>query len=217
VLRQITTLLLLAGLTAGCSKQPTAPAAPAPDVPAPAAAVPAPAPTPAPAIAVAGQAYNQRLELQGITFMLVAPNDPAGNTLTLAPQGLAGDNSMLSQQVDGLVTGAEVGDLDADGSPEVYVYVQSPDADARGSVVAYAANNRHSLSMVYMPPLADSPGAEIGYRGHDEFAVLENALGRRFPIHDAAGAPTGKTRQLQYRLTAGEAGWVLKPEPVLEF
>jgi hypothetical protein len=214
VLRQLTRFVLLASLTAGCSKQPP-PAAPATDAPAPAAATPAPAP--APAVAIAGQAFNQRLELQGITFMLVAPNDATGNMLTLAPQGLAADNSMLTQQLDGLVTGAEVGDLDADGSPEVYVYFRSPDAEARGSVVAYAANKRQSLSMVYMPPLADSPGAEIGYTGHDEFAVLENALGRRFPIHDAAGAPTGKTRQLQYKLTAGEAGWVLKPEQVLEF
>jgi len=33
---------------------------------------------------------------------------------------------------------------------------------------------------------------------------VEGVLGRRFPIHDEGGAPTGKLRQLQYKLTAGE-------------
>jgi len=68
-----------------------------------------------------------------------------------------------------------------------------------------------------MAPLSDTPGAADGYRGQDEFAVLEGVLGRRFPIHDEAGAPTGKMRQLQYTLNAGEAGWVLKIDKILEF
>jgi hypothetical protein len=68
-----------------------------------------------------------------------------------------------------------------------------------------------------MAPLSDTPGAADGYRGQDEFSVLEGVLGRRFPIHDEAGAPAGKMRQLQYTLNAGEAGWILKVERILEF
>jgi hypothetical protein len=68
-----------------------------------------------------------------------------------------------------------------------------------------------------MAPLSDSPGATDGYRGQDEFAVLEGVLGRRFPVHDESGAPTGRIRQLQYLLDAGEAGWILKVDRILEF
>lgn len=157
------------------------------------------------------------LELQGVTFNVVSPNTVSAKTITVSTTGLEIDNSAWSQEVDGTVTGAEVADLNVDGSPELYVYVKSTGADARGSVVAYVANNRKSLSMAFMAPLSETPGAADGYRGQDEFAVLEGVLGRRFPIHDEAGAPTGRIRQLQYTLTAGEAGWILKADQILEF
>jgi hypothetical protein len=161
--------------------------------------------------------FAQVLELQGVTFTVVSPNEASANTVTVSTTGLEIDNSAWSQEVDGTVTGAEVADLNADGSPEVYIYVQSSGADAKGSVIAYVANNRKSLSMAFVPPLSETPGAADGYRGQDEFAVLEGVLGRRFPIHDEACAPTGRIRQLQYTLNAGEAGWILKVDRVLEF
>ena len=161
--------------------------------------------------------YAQVLQLQGVTFNVISANTAAANTVTVSTAGLEIDNSAWSQPVDGIVTGAEVADLNADGSPEVYVYVQSNDAEQKGSVLAYVANNRKSLSTAFLPPLSDTPDAVNGYRGRDEFAVLEGVLGRRFPIYGEEGAPTGKTRQLQYKLSAGEAGWHLTLDRTTEF
>ena len=161
--------------------------------------------------------FAQVLELQGVTFHLASPNGASANTITVSTTGLDIDNSAWTQEVEGIVTGAEVADLNVDGSPEVYVYVRSTGADEKGSVIAYVANNRKSLSMAFMAPLSDTPGAADGHRGRDEFAVLEGVLGRRFPIHDEAGAPTGRMRQLQYVLKAGEAGWILGVDRILEF
>ena len=79
------------------------------------------------------------LELQGVTFNVVSPNEASANTVTVSTTGLEIDNSAWSQEVDGIVTGAEMADLNVDGSPEVYVYVRSTSADAKGSVVAYVA------------------------------------------------------------------------------
>jgi hypothetical protein len=62
--------------------------------------------------------------------------------------------------------------------------------------------------------------ASNGYMGHDEFAVVENILARRFPIYrdsDANAKPTGGMRQLQYKLIPGEAGWTLKLDRLVEF
>jgi len=56
--------------------------------------------------------------------------------------------------------------------------------------------------------------------GHDEFAVVESTLVQRFPIYrsgDTNARPTGGMRQLQYRLTPGEAAWVLKLDKVVEY
>jgi hypothetical protein len=53
-----------------------------------------------------------------------------------------------------------------------------------------------------------------GYMGHDQFAVVETTLMRRFPIYrpgDTNAKPTGGTRQISYKLVAGEAGFLFKP------
>jgi len=210
VLRHLIVAIALLPLLAACSKrqEPSAgPTAPEPATTAQADSEVEPAEI----------SFVQVLELQGVTFNVVSPNAATSNTVTVSTTGLEIDNSDWSQDVDGIVIGAEVADLNVDGSPEVYVYVKSPSADAKGSVVAYVANNRKSLSRAFMAPLSDTPGAEKGYQGQDEFAVLEGVLGRRFPIHDEAGAPVGKLRQLQYTLNAGEAGWILKVDKILEF
>jgi hypothetical protein len=167
-----------------------------------------------------GQAFDRMLSLMGISFHVTSPNAPSGNTVTITPAGLQIDNKPLSRPINGVVTGAEVADLNNDQSPEIYVYVRQPGPEARGSLVAYSANNKKSLSEIYLPPLAESKGAGAGYHGHDEMAVLEGVIGRRFPISGKDGGPSsppGKMRQLQYKLVPGEAGWVLKLDKTVEY
>jgi hypothetical protein len=56
--------------------------------------------------------------------------------------------------------------------------------------------------------------------GHDEFAVVENTLVRRFPVYkdgDSNAAPSGGVRQLQYKLKPGEANWQLKLDRRVEY
>jgi hypothetical protein len=176
----------------------------------------------APPAAKAGSAlqapFDQTLKLQDISFHVTSPNGGAGNTLDIVPAGLAIDNSPVNHAIDGVITGAEVADLNADGSPEIYVYVRGPGPDVRASLVAYSANNKKSLSEIYLPPLDGTANAK-GYQGHDEMAVVETVLARRFPIYGAGDppTPTGRTRQLQYKLKPGEAGWVLNLDRVVEY
>lgn len=162
--------------------------------------------------AIALDAYDEMLELQGVSFQVQCENAGSLNTLTLTPSGLEIDNSPVTLEVDGAVTGAEIADLNADGSPEIYVYVSSAGSGAYGSVAAWSANKRKSLSEIYLPELAEDPEYSEGYMGHDEFAVVEQYLVRRFPVYregDSNAAPGGGTRQVQYILEAGEAGWKL--------
>ena len=104
------------------------------------------------------------------------------------------------------------------------------------TVLAYAVfvNRSRSIEGLGLALLAVFAGCErsvapspepdqslmTGYMGHDQFAVVENVLVQRFPIYregDVNAKPTGGTRQIQYRLVPGEAGWILRVDRVVEY
>ena len=164
--------------------------------------------------------FDKTFALQGITFRVRSANDSSINKLEIIPSGLEIDNRPMKREINGTVTGAEVADLNVDGSPELYVYVTSAGSGSFGSLVAYSSNKRKSLSEIYLPPVAENPKLSPGYMGHDEFAVVESTFVQRFPIYrngDVQAKPTGGTRQLQYKLVPGEAGWILKLDRVVEY
>ena len=80
------------------------------------------------------------------------------------------------------------------------------------ALVAFSANRGKSLSDISLPAIEDTPGAAEGFVGPEQMAVVESAFARRFRIQ-----ADGRTRQLQYRLTQGEAGWRLRHERTDEF
>ena len=146
-------------------------------------------------------------------FKVFSTGGSSLNRLTITPSGLTVDNRPQELDIDGSVVAAQLADLDSDGWPEVYVYVASAGSGSYGSLVAFAVNNGKSMSPIYLPPIQDEGQAAVGYMGHDEFAVVENRLVRRFPIYhpqDRNAHPSGGTRHLQYRLVPGEAGWILQ-------
>jgi hypothetical protein len=159
------------------------------------------------------------LDYGDIRFALQAGAGGSINQLRIKPSGLAVDNSEINTELDGTAYRAELADLDSNGWPELYVYISSAGSGSYGSLAAYAVNNGKSITPIYLPPLEQSPEAIEGYMGHDQFAVVENRLQRNFPIYrkgDSNAAPTGGTRQLQYRLEPGEAGWALKLERAVD-
>ncbi|OQW68475.1 MAG: hypothetical protein BVN35_19735 [Proteobacteria bacterium ST_bin11] len=158
--------------------------------------------------------FNQTLKLHNISFQVTSE----GNKLRILPSGLEIDNSPIDRDIVGTVTGADIGDINIDRSPEIYVYIK----DAKGSVslIAFSANKRKSLSEIYLPPFTDDPQLAKGYRGHDDIAMVEGIVALRFPIYkdsDPDDKPTGGMRQLQYKLKQGEASWVLKLDKVIGF
>ncbi len=158
--------------------------------------------------------FDKTEELQGITFQVFSPNSRSGNRLTVTPAGLEADNRPIEMDVSGIVTRTEVADINADGSPELYVY--GFDGKSQ-TLLAWSANKKKSLSDIALPELGENAK---GYRGGDEFSVVEGILGRRFPIYPddrPESKPTDKVRQIQYKLHPGEAGWVLKVDKVVVF
>lgn len=158
--------------------------------------------------------FEGKETLHGITFQVFSPNLRTDNRLTVTPACLTADNSPINLDVTGIITRIEVADINADGSPEIYVY--GFDGSAQ-TLLAWSANKKKSLSQITLPELGQHAK---GHRGGDEFAVVEGILARRFPIYPddrPDSKPTGKTRQIQYKLHQGEAGWLLKADHVVEF
>ena len=139
------------------------------------------------------------------------------NTLTVR---LADAQSSVSRAIDGIAYRAELADLNVDSRPEVYVSISSAGSGSYGSLAAYVVEADLSLSPILLPELADNADASTGYMGHDQFAVVENNLVRRFPIYQAGDVnaePTGGTRNLVYRLDRMVKQWQLVLERINDY
>lgn len=169
--------------------------------------------------AAATKPFTKTLELHGIKFTVESPNSATGNTVKVTPSGLE-TNDVQTKAVVGEVLGAEIADLNIDQSPEVYIYTREAGGNKKAGLIAFSANKKKSLSEVSFP--TDDPKSKdlVGFNGGDEFAVVESTLVRRFPVYDGTSSDakkTGKMRQIQYKLKAGEASWQLFVDKVIEF
>ncbi len=163
-------------------------------------------------------AYTKTLNLKGsdISFFI----EVTGKKMTVTPSGLKGDNKPITHTIDGFVNDAEIADLNSDGSPEIYIYTQSEGTGRFGNVIGYAVNNGKSVSQINFPNINDNKEAAEGYGGKDDFAIVENTLVRRFPVfkpEDANAAPSGGTKQIQYKLKPGEAAWQLVIDKIVSY
>ena len=162
--------------------------------------------------------FSRNFEENGIGYTVTSPNRGNGNTVTIKPCGLKGGDATITQPVEGVVTKAEIADLNGDGVPELFITTTSPGSGSYGKAYAWASNGKKSLTEVFITP--PSVKDQSGYMGHDEFAVIENSFARRFPVYkkgDPNSSPSGGWRQIQYVLKPGEAGWVLRIKRVDSF
>jgi len=158
------------------------------------------------------EAFDKTFTHEGISFHVFSKNDSSLSKVTITPKGLKENNIPITVDADGTITGAEIGDLNHDGSPEIYIYTSSVGSGAYGGLIAYSANRNLSISPITLLPLEEDKVHSEGYMGHDRFALNKEYLARSFPVYkkeDSNAAPSGGTRTLKYTLTPGEATWVL--------
>lgn len=165
--------------------------------------------------------FNKILQLQDVGFNVSSIKKDGKNTLTILTFGLEEREYNETFNIDGEeVVNAEVEDLNADGSPELFVYTQSVGSGSYGKVHAFSVNDKKSMSEVYFQPTAENNKINKGYMGHDEFSVIENTLGQRFPIYtegDSNAEASGGTRQVSYGLVEGEAMRKLEVVNITEY
>jgi hypothetical protein len=137
--------------------------------------------------------------------------NPEKNNLSITPQGFEAGSREVALEIKGRVLGTETDDLNNDGFPDLVMWVYSSDPNNYGKVFGIYSDQNKGIRPIIFPDIMDDQKLKIGYKGHDEFTLVEGNLMRRFPVYqnvDSAGTsisvPSGMIRQIQYRVVPTE-------------
>ena len=135
------------------------------------------------------------------------------NLLSIKPIGFEGGSREAQFYVRGKVIRAEVEDFNNDGFPDLIIFTTGGDqiGDLVNVVYVYAIASAENKSFVpiYFPDILDDPKLRIGYKGHDEYSLMEGTLMRKFPVYntgDSTNNPTGGKRIVRYKMIPSEGG-----------
>ncbi len=162
------------------------------------------------AFAVRGQSrrIDTTLKIGKVGYRITCSNrNPEKNDATINPIGFENQAREFSIEVKGRIKKAEIDDLNNDGFPDVVLYVFSGDSLQKGMVIGISSDKNQSVNPIILPDVLDDQKLREGYRGFDDFNLMEGTLMRRYPLYvtDSLGAhPTGKMRQVLYRVVPGE-------------
>jgi len=173
---------------------------------------------------IPGRRLDTTMKVGRVGYRLTCLNkSPDKNNVTISPQGFDKNVRDFSFEVKGRVTKAEVDDINRDGFPDLVFYVFTNDSIPKGTVIAISSEKNESVAAIVFPDIFDDPKARIGYKGNDEFFLMEGYLVRRFRVYPVEGAPatasTGNlVRQITYTIVPGERGGSrFKPMRIYDF
>ncbi len=131
------------------------------------------------------------------------------NDIVISPVGFENTAREMNFVIKGKLAKAVVDDFNHDGFPDLVIYVYGGVDGTYGTVYALTSNENKSCSGIIFPDLLDDSKLRIGYKGHDEFSLLEGTIMRRFPLYDTLQInpqPTASKRVVQYQLGKNENG-----------
>jgi hypothetical protein len=156
------------------------------------------------------------LKIGTVGYRIICTNkDVTTNELDIRPLGFDHDAHELRLYIQGRIIRSEIDDLNSDGFPDAVFYTYTVNEAKEWFVSAYAivSLSNKSFTIAGLPDVQLDAKYKDGYRGHDEFSLLEGTLMRKFPIYkpDDKDVPTGGKRIIQYQLTGSEeAGFKFK-------
>lgn len=157
---------------------------------------------------VPARRYDSTMKIGKAGYKVTCTNrNPEKNTINISPIGFDNTVRDFSFEIKGRILKSEVDDVNRDGYVDLLLYVYNGDTLNKGSVICISSEANNSVVPIAFPDIVDDPKLREGYRGFDEFLLMEGILNRRFPLFttDSTGSkPTGKTRQVIYRVVSGE-------------
>lgn len=145
--------------------------------------------------------------------IIVHETHPKGASLSNVSTYFQGDSTgaLTFTDIDPIST-IIVGDLDKNGFDELYMISTSAGSGSYGSINGVSSNRDKSLSLIFVPEMDENdkkPGKLFdGYEGHDEYALENGVLIRRFPIK----GDKSNMKSVPYQVVMGEGGLILSPK-----
>jgi len=131
------------------------------------------------------------------------------NPLSIKPVGFESGARDISFTLKGRVAGAQIDDLNRDGNPDLVLFIYADSNASSGTVYAFMSDGNKEIMPCLLPDVTMNPKISTGYKGHDQFSMMEGTLVQRFPVYnagDAADKPSGGNRTVLYQVTKGEGG-----------
>ncbi|WP_417377648.1 amidase family protein [Gimesia sp.] len=146
-----------------------------------------------------GKPLKQIIKSHGIVFRITSPGIHFGNSYTLTASSAHHPNTVVRENLTGLISRIEARDLDQDGLPELFVF--SEDKTAGESMLVYSSDNQTLLKKIEIPKLTD----RAEHHGKDHYSLTDTCLIRTFPLYSEDADDqhsTGIFRRITYRLNA---------------
>ncbi len=162
--------------------------------------------------------YDSTLKIGKVGYRVTCMNRANNqNVLSIKPIGFKNESREAAMDLKAKVTSAEIDDLNQDGFPDIIIYILEP--SGKTNLFCVSSRENESMQPIYFPDITNDSQLSKGYRGQDEYKLVEGVLFRKFPIYDADTAikiPTKKARQIMYRVMVGDRG-VLNFKPFRNF
>ena len=127
--------------------------------------------------------YDSTLKIGKAGFKIFCLNKtPDRNTLTIRPIGFKSEAREASLEIKARVLSAEIDDLNNDGFPEVIIFIVEPKGNK--SLFCISSKENERMEPIFFPDITDDMRLSKGYRGQDEFKLVEGVLFRKFPIFE---------------------------------
>jgi hypothetical protein len=152
--------------------------------------------------------FDSTLKIGKVGFKVNCTNkNIERNVLSVKPIGFTSEAREIGLDLKGRIMSAEIDDLNQDGFPDMIIYVI--DAANKISLFSISSKNNESMQPIYFPDITNDAILSKGYRGLDEYKLVEGILFRQFPIFDAdttIKTPTKKARRIMYKVMTGDKG-----------
>jgi len=153
--------------------------------------------------------FDSTFKMGRTGYRIVCNNKNEENTLSVKLIGFENTARDQNYAIKGRVIKGEIDDLNSDGFPDLVLYMATGPDGIYGQVFGFASEQNKSIIPFALPDVMLDGKLNQGYKGHDEFQLLEGVLMQKFPIYkpdDEKDKPTGGSRVIMYQMVATEGG-----------
>jgi hypothetical protein len=134
----------------------------------------------------------------------------ATNIASIRPIGFESPaNETMNIPVRGRVSYVQVDDLNNDGVADLIMFIYTDSAARHGTVWVLMSDGNKSILPCAMPDPALDGKINKGYKGGDQFSMMEGTVLQKFPIFktgDTDSLATGGNRVVLYNVLKSETG-----------